>query len=117
VDRTTTSRRAFLGRAASATAGAAVTRCGSSGGGGQTKATTFQNDARKTKIETAIGAGEAPTISWGGGWGGGLKSHVGADDPTNYVGNQWCIEMGRSVLYGLAIPAISLAYGREQRNT
>jgi raffinose/stachyose/melibiose transport system substrate-binding protein len=41
------------------------------------KATTFQNDAYKTKIKTAIGAGQAPTIIWGWG-GGGLKSYVEA---------------------------------------
>ena len=40
-------------------------------------ATTFQNDAYKTKIKTAIGAGEAPTVIWG--WGGGtLRSYVQA---------------------------------------
>jgi raffinose/stachyose/melibiose transport system substrate-binding protein len=43
----------------------------------QIEATTFQNDAYKTKIKTAIGAGEAPTIIWGWG-GGGLKSYVDA---------------------------------------
>jgi raffinose/stachyose/melibiose transport system substrate-binding protein len=43
----------------------------------QITATTFQNDAYKTKIKTAIGAGEAPTIIWGWG-GGGLKSYVDA---------------------------------------
>jgi ABC-type sugar transport system, periplasmic component len=42
------------------------------------KATTFQNDAYKTKIKTAIGAGQAPTIIWGWG-GGGLKSYVDAN--------------------------------------
>ncbi|GAB3460740.1 extracellular solute-binding protein [Actinophytocola sediminis] len=31
--------------------------------------TTYQNDPYKTKIKTAIGAGQAPTIIWG--WGGG----------------------------------------------
>src|SRR5664280_468392 len=37
-------------------------------------ATTFQNDAYKTKIKTAIGSGQAPTIIWG--WGGGtLRSY------------------------------------------
>ena len=35
----------------------------------------FQNDAYKTKIKTAIGAGKAPTIIWGWG-GGGLSSYV-----------------------------------------
>jgi raffinose/stachyose/melibiose transport system substrate-binding protein len=39
--------------------------------------TKFQNDAYKTKIKTAIGAGQAPTIIWGWG-GGGLRSYVQA---------------------------------------
>ncbi|MCP2358752.1 raffinose/stachyose/melibiose transport system substrate-binding protein [Nonomuraea thailandensis] len=39
--------------------------------------TTFQNDAFKTKIKTAIGAGQAPTLIWGWG-GGGLRSYVQA---------------------------------------
>ncbi len=39
--------------------------------------TAFQNDAYKTKIKTAIGAGQGPTIIWGWG-GGGLKSYVDA---------------------------------------
>ncbi len=43
----------------------------------QIKDTEFQNDAYKTKIKTAIGAGQAPTIIWGWG-GGGLKSYVDA---------------------------------------
>ncbi|GGX81311.1 extracellular solute-binding protein [Streptomyces minutiscleroticus] len=39
--------------------------------------TTFQNDAYKTKIKTAIGAGQAPTIIWG--WGGGtLRTYAEA---------------------------------------
>jgi raffinose/stachyose/melibiose transport system substrate-binding protein len=43
----------------------------------QIAGTTFQNDAYKTKIKTAIGAGQAPTIIWG--WGGGtLKTYVDA---------------------------------------
>jgi raffinose/stachyose/melibiose transport system substrate-binding protein len=52
----------------------------------QIKATTFQNDAYKTKIKTAIGAGQAPTIIWGWG-GGGLRSYVEAgqvDDLTSW---------------------------------
>ena len=40
--------------------------------------TEFQNDAYKTKIKTAIGAGQGPTIIWGWG-GGGLKSYVEAN--------------------------------------
>jgi raffinose/stachyose/melibiose transport system substrate-binding protein len=39
------------------------------------KYTEFQNDAYKTKIKTAIGAGQGPTIIWGWG-GGGLKEYV-----------------------------------------
>ncbi|MEO3859942.1 extracellular solute-binding protein [Acrocarpospora sp. B8E8] len=43
----------------------------------QIAATTFQNDAYKTKIKTALGAGQAPTIIWG--WGGGtLRTYVQA---------------------------------------
>ncbi|WP_327657349.1 extracellular solute-binding protein [Streptomyces sp. NBC_00483] len=43
----------------------------------QIAGTSFQNDAFKTKIKTAIGAGKAPTIikSWGGGT---LRSYVEA---------------------------------------
>ena len=37
----------------------------------------FANDAYKTKIKTAIGAGQAPTVIWG--WGGGtLREYVNA---------------------------------------
>jgi raffinose/stachyose/melibiose transport system substrate-binding protein len=43
----------------------------------QIKGTAFANDDYKTKIKTAIGAGQAPTILWGWG-GGGLKSWVDA---------------------------------------
>ncbi|POH71856.1 extracellular solute-binding protein [Arthrobacter glacialis] len=43
----------------------------------QIKLTLFQNDAFKTKIKTAIGAGEAPTMIYGWG-GGGLKTYVEA---------------------------------------
>ena len=52
----------------------------------QIQTTEFQNDAFKTKIKTAIGAGQAPTIIWGWG-GGGLKSYVQAnqvDDLTSW---------------------------------
>ena len=45
---------------------------------GGIKPTTFQNDAYKTKIKTAIGAGQGPTIIWG--WGGGtLKTYAEAN--------------------------------------
>jgi len=43
----------------------------------QIATTTFQNDAYKTKIKTALGAGQGPSIIWGWG-GGGLKSYVQA---------------------------------------
>ncbi|WP_459642018.1 extracellular solute-binding protein [Kineococcus sp. NUM-3379] len=36
---------------------------------GKIKATFFANDDYKTKIRTAVGAGQAPTLIWG--WGGG----------------------------------------------
>ncbi|GHD39448.1 extracellular solute-binding protein [Mycetocola manganoxydans] len=49
--------------------------------------TFFQNDAYKTKIKTAIGAGQAPTMIYG--WGGGtLKSYADAgqvDDLTSWL--------------------------------
>jgi len=44
----------------------------------QIKSTKFQNDAYKTKIKTAIGAGQGPTIIFGWG-GGGLKEYVKND--------------------------------------
>ena len=53
---------------------------------GKVSYTEFQNDAYKTKIKTALGAGQAPTIIWGWG-GGGLKSYVQAnqvDDLTSW---------------------------------
>ena len=54
-----------------------VKRFNQANSGTQIKYTAFQNDAYKTKIKTAIGAGQAPTIIWGWG-GGGLKSYVDA---------------------------------------
>ena len=39
---------------------------------------TFQNDAYKTRIRTAVGANQAPTLIWGWG-GGGLKTYVAAN--------------------------------------
>lgn len=51
------------------------------------KVTFFQNDAYKTKIKTAIGAGQAPTLIYG--WGGGvLKSYAEAsqvEDLTSWL--------------------------------
>jgi raffinose/stachyose/melibiose transport system substrate-binding protein len=52
----------------------------------QIAGTTFQNDAFKTKVKTALGAGQAPTLIWGWG-GGGLRSYVQAgqvDDLTDW---------------------------------
>ncbi|HLS64570.1 MAG TPA: extracellular solute-binding protein [Ruania sp.] len=47
--------------------------------------TGFQNDAFKTKIRTAIGAGEAPTIIWTWG-GGGLKDYVNNEEVDDLTG-------------------------------
>ena len=60
----------------------------------QIKGTTFQNDAYKTKIKTAIGAGQAPTVIWGWG-GGGLKSYVDAnqvEDLTDWFGQNAAVK-------------------------
>ncbi|MFF7524112.1 extracellular solute-binding protein [Streptomyces pseudovenezuelae] len=62
----------------------------------QIKDTTYQNDAYKTKIKTAIGAGRAPTIIWG--WGGGtLRTYVEAgqvEDLTPWFEEQSEIKKG-----------------------
>ncbi|WP_232664502.1 extracellular solute-binding protein [Pseudonocardia sp. TRM90224] len=53
---------------------------------GKLASTFFQNDAYKTKIRTAVGAGQAPTIIWTWG-GGGLRDYVKAkqvDDLTDW---------------------------------
>jgi raffinose/stachyose/melibiose transport system substrate-binding protein len=56
---------------------ATVKRFNKANPNGRIAPTTFQNDAYKTKIKTAIGAGQAPTIIWG--WGGGtLRTYVKA---------------------------------------
>jgi raffinose/stachyose/melibiose transport system substrate-binding protein len=56
----------------------AVNKFNAANPNGRIKLTLFQNDAYKTKIKTAIGAGQAPTIIWG--WGGGtLKTYVEAN--------------------------------------
>lgn len=56
-------------------------------GKGSIKVTFFQNDAYKTKIRTAVGANEAPTLIYG--WGGGvLKSYADAgqvEDLTSWL--------------------------------
>jgi raffinose/stachyose/melibiose transport system substrate-binding protein len=57
-------------------------------------ATTFQNDAYKTKIKTAIGAGQAPTLIWG--WGGGtLRTYAQAgqvEDLTSWFGENAAVK-------------------------
>ena len=52
-----------------------VKRFNSANGGSAIASTEFQNDAYKTKIKTALGAGQGPTIIWGWG-GGGLRDYV-----------------------------------------
>jgi raffinose/stachyose/melibiose transport system substrate-binding protein len=60
----------------------------------QIKATTFQNDAYKTKIKTAIGAGQGPTIIWG--WGGGtLRQYAKGgqvEDLTSWFGQNAAVK-------------------------
>src|SRR6476469_165672 len=67
----------------------AVDAFGSTNPDNKVAVTYFQNDAYKTKIKTAIGAGQAPTIVYG--WGGGtLKSYVDAnqvEDLTSWFGD------------------------------
>src|SRR4051794_41270733 len=57
-----------------------------SSGAGNIAYTEFQNDAYKTKIKTALGAGQGPTIIWGWG-GGGLKEDVKAGQVADLT--QW----------------------------
>ncbi|WP_238161188.1 extracellular solute-binding protein [Kribbella antibiotica] len=60
----------------------------------QLKTTTFQNDAFKQKIKTAIGAGQGPTLIWGWG-GGGLKSYVDAgqvEDLSDFFGQNTALK-------------------------
>lgn len=65
---------------------AAVERFNKANPDNQIQFTAFQNDAYKTKIKTAVGAGQAPTIIFG--WGGGtLRSYIDAgqvDDLTSW---------------------------------
>jgi len=60
----------------------------------QIQGTTFQNDAYKTRIRTAVGANQAPTIIWG--WGGGtLRSYVQAgqvEDLTSWFGQNAAVK-------------------------
>ncbi|RCG29873.1 extracellular solute-binding protein [Sphaerisporangium album] len=72
----------------------AVERFNKANPGGQITGTAFQNDAYKTKIKTAIGAGQAPTIIWG--WGGGtLRTYVQAgqvEDLTSWFGENAAVK-------------------------
>jgi raffinose/stachyose/melibiose transport system substrate-binding protein len=85
----------------------AVTRFDKANPNGQISGTTFQNDAYKTKIKTAIGAGQAPTIIWG--WGGGtLRSYVAAgqvDDLTPWFDQHPEV---RNRLFATAFPAATV---------
>src|SRR5689334_17516806 len=56
---------------------ASVERFNKANPGSKITTTMFANDDYKTKVKTALGAGQAPTILWGWG-GGGLKSWVDA---------------------------------------
>lgn len=85
----------------------AVDRFNKANPNGQIAPTTFQNDAYKTKIRTAIGAGQAPTIIWG--WGGGtLRSYVAAgqvDDLTSWFDQNPGV---KSRLFPSAFPAATV---------
>ncbi len=73
---------------------ATVDRFNAANSGTQIAQTAFQNDAYKTKIKTALGAGQAPTIIWGWG-GGGLKSWVDAsqvEDLTSWFGENAAVK-------------------------
>jgi raffinose/stachyose/melibiose transport system substrate-binding protein len=72
----------------------AVDRFNKANPNGQLKITTFQNDAYKDKLKTAMGAGQPPTIIWGWG-GGGLKSYVDGgqvDDLTDWFGQNAAVK-------------------------
>jgi len=65
---------------------AAINRYNAANTNAKITPTLFTNDDYKTKIKTAIGAGQAPTLIWGWG-GGGLKSWVEGgqvDDLTDF---------------------------------
>ena len=65
-----------------------VKRFNAANGGNAITPTEFQNDAYKTKVKAAIGAGQAPTVIWGWG-GGGLREYVQNDqveDLTDWFG-------------------------------
>jgi raffinose/stachyose/melibiose transport system substrate-binding protein len=74
---------------------------------GKLAVTLFQNDAYKTKIKTAIGANQAPTIIWTWG-GGGLKSYADAGQVEDLT--SWFAENPdlKSKLFATAFPAGSV---------
>jgi raffinose/stachyose/melibiose transport system substrate-binding protein len=74
--------------------GNTVKRFNDASSGSKIAGTAYENDAYKTKIRTAIGANQAPTIIWGWG-GGGLKSWVDAgavEDLTGWFGENAAIK-------------------------
>jgi raffinose/stachyose/melibiose transport system substrate-binding protein len=73
---------------------ATVDRFNKANSGTQIGLTKFANDDYKTKIKTALGAGQGPTILWGWG-GGGLKSWVDAgqvEDLTAWFGENAAVK-------------------------
>ncbi|MGW4640315.1 extracellular solute-binding protein [Sphaerisporangium sp. NPDC004334] len=86
---------------------AAVDRFNQANPNGQITATPFQNDAYKTKVKTAIGAGQAPTLIFG--WGGGtLRSYAQAgqvDDLTPWLQQNAAV---KDRLFDSAFPAATI---------
>ncbi|MET8160527.1 extracellular solute-binding protein [Sphaerisporangium sp. NPDC005289] len=86
---------------------AAVDRFNQANPNGQINATPFQNDAYKTKVKTAIGAGQAPTLIFG--WGGGtLRSYAQAgqvDDLTPWLQQNAAV---KDRLFDSAFPAATI---------
>ena len=73
---------------------ASVERFNKANPGSTLKTTMFANDDYKTKVKTALGAGQAPTILWGWG-GGGLKSWVDAgqvEDLTSFFSDNAAVK-------------------------
>jgi raffinose/stachyose/melibiose transport system substrate-binding protein len=73
----------------------------------QLKTNMFANDDYKTKVKTALGAGQAPTILWGWG-GGGLKSWVDAgqvEDLTSWFGENAAV---KDKILPSALPAATI---------
>ena len=73
----------------------------------QLKTNMFANDDYKTKVKTALGAGQAPTILWGWG-GGGLKSWVDAgqvEDLSSWFGENAAV---KDKILPSALPAATI---------